>query len=126
MLVYYAYSADPATIHVPADSKMVGQNENAHLECAIDANPLDDSMVQWKYGGAEITRPIQRKFQDKKAYLTILNANISDAGSYACYVNNGIGQPVNKTIFLIVKRKFYHHFLLFKIENIRHAIFKGV
>ncbi len=100
------FPTDPATIHIPTDSRMVGQNENAHLECAIDANPLDDSMVKWKYGDEEITRPTQRKFQDKKAYLTILNVNISDAGSYSCFVDNGIGQPVNKSVFLIVKREF--------------------
>jgi len=84
---------------------MVRQNENAHLECGIDANPLEESMVVWKYGDAEITRPTQRKFQDKKAYLTILDVNITDAGAYSCFVNNGIGQPVNSSIFLIVKRK---------------------
>lgn len=85
---------------------MVGQNENAHLECGIDANPLEETMVSWKYEDKEIIRPTQRKFQDKKAYLTILDVNVTDAGSYFCFVDNGKGNPANASIFLIVKRKF--------------------
>lgn len=77
-----------------------------YIECVIDANPLEESMVEWMYEGQDIKRQTQRAFQDNKAYLTIPNVVKSDSKSYLCNVNNEIGQPVNKSIFLIVKRKF--------------------
>ena len=70
-------------------------------------------MIEWRYEEMNITRPTDHKFLDNKAYLTIKGVSKADAGSYLCIVDNGIGEPVNKSIFLIVKRKFVLQTILF-------------
>ena len=99
--------ADPAKITINSDSVLVGPGEGAYLSCQIDANPLDESMVQWTYGGSPVSSSsrIERKFEDNKSFLNIDKVTKEDEGWYTCHVDNGIGQPSNTSIFLIVKRE---------------------
>ncbi len=104
------FFTDPATIDTPFPWILIGEGELVNMECAIDANPLEASMVEWSHESAtklsEIEDRVERAFQDTKSYFTIKNITATDAGLYYCSVNNGIGDATNKTIFLIVKRKF--------------------
>lgn len=88
---------------------MIGEGEVANMECAVDANPLEASMVEWVHESSEkiaqLGDRVERAFQDNKSYFTIKNVTASDAGLYICKVNNGIGDATNRSIFLIVKRK---------------------
>jgi len=92
-----------------AEWVMVGQNEDAQLECVIDANPLEEHMVNWTHESgnrmSEMEGRTERVFQDNKSYLTVRNVEVADSGYYFCTVNNAIGVAANQSIFLIVKRK---------------------
>ncbi|CAG7829633.1 unnamed protein product, partial [Allacma fusca] len=100
------FVADPAKITIESEWALVGPGEPAHLSCKIDANPLDESMVQWTYGGVPLSNPrAELKFRDNKSFLNIDGVTKEDEGSYTCRVDNGIGQPSNASIFLIVKRE---------------------
>lgn len=88
---------------------LIGDGELANMECAVDANPLEASMVQWSHENSDkidqLGERVERAFQDNKSYFTIKNVTAADAGLYYCTVNNGIGDATNRSIFLIVKRK---------------------
>jgi len=100
---------DPPTIQTGTERVMVGQNEDVRLECVINANPLDDHMINWTHESedqmSEIEGKIEHVFEDNKSYLIVRNAQVADSGFYFCTVNNAIGVGANQSIFLIVKRK---------------------
>lgn len=108
-MIFFLILVDPATVDTPFSWIMIGEGELANMECAIDANPLEASMVQWTHESTEkmsqLGNRAERAFQDNKSYLTIKNVTANDAGLYHCTVNNGIGEATNRSIFLIVKRK---------------------
>ncbi|ODM93893.1 Nephrin [Orchesella cincta] len=99
----------PANVDTPFSWIMIGEGELANLECHIDANPLEESMVQWSHESADkmsqLGERAERAFQDNKSYLTIKNVTAADAGLYFCTVDNEIGEATNRSIFLIVKHK---------------------
>jgi len=88
---------------------MVEQNQDVQLECAINANPLKDHMVNWTHESgdhmSEIEGRIESLFENNKSYLKIRKVQVADSGYYFCTVNNGIGVAANQSIVLIVKRK---------------------
>ena len=106
---------------------MVGQGESAHLECAVEANPLKDGAVVWRRIGdpdydmeskTETTQgspfnhsQIYQRNDHKNAglvMLTVLNATAEDSGAFACLAQNGVGgtSEVLNTTFLLVRRKY--------------------
>ncbi len=118
----YFLFADKPSVEASSEYVMVGEGESAHLDCKIDANPLDESMVKWTHAKLEKMAAMEsrtsRSFQDTKSYLTILQVTANDSGLYTCTVNNKIGQPANASIYLIVKRK--ENLFSYIVYNLRH------
>ena len=97
---------------------MVGQGESANLECAVDANPLDESSLRWVgrpgYDMGARTKttlgavdPTGKDPNRRSLMLTVVNATAADSGKFWCVADNGIGHvQVRNATFLLVRRKF--------------------
>ena len=74
--------------------------------CKVDANPINADTVKWTREGFEFeTRTIISNVSGKSFFLTVKNVTEEDAGKFICEVNNGIGEAVSNTSFLLVRRK---------------------
>ena len=88
---------------------MVNPGENAHMKCVVDANPIKEDTVKWTRdefdmeGRAKLTNVSSSSF-----FLTVVNVTEKDAGKFSCQVNNGIGEAVSNTTFLLVRRKYFY------------------
>ncbi|CAH2318280.1 nephrin [Pelobates cultripes] len=89
------------------DPTEVDLGETAEIVCTADANPVTDTMFQWKWLGDD-----ERTLSDKEhqvsgltGRLIIHQANRSDAGRYECMVDNGIPPPIKAVARLIVRFK---------------------
>ena len=103
---------------------MVGQGEDALLECQVDASPLTRHTIQWERAGYDMAAktkattglPSTSTGSDSEedegnsnvgvVLLTVLNVTSTDSGSFACVAENGVGDSVvmNQT-YLLVRRK---------------------
>ena len=86
----------------------VNPGQNAELMCKIDANPINADTVQWKgpEGFDMESRTKKSNVSDTKFFLTVFNVTEEDAGKFICEVNNGIGEAVSNSSFLLVRRKY--------------------
>ena len=76
------------------------------MSCVVDANPIKAETVQWIREGFDFeARARLTNVSDTSFFLTVINVTESDAGKFTCQVNNGIGQTVINTTFLLVRRK---------------------
>lgn len=102
-------------------SVLVGEGEPAHLECAVDANPLKDNTIHWERVGYDMagrtkttegspTTSMLGEFRASTTksvnsyvpstagnqnigvvLLTVLNATADDSGEFWCVASNGVG-----------------------------------
>jgi len=123
VIIWRVLVTDAPTVTSGASLVEHGEGDVAHLSCAIDANPLDASMVKWSKNGGELNETNTRtrvSFSDDKSYLTIEGVDKSDVGTYTCSVDNGVVPPSTEngtgisnsssssssaSVFLVVKRE---------------------
>ncbi len=80
--------------------------ENAELVCEVDANPITVDTVKWIREGFDMdARALLTNVSSSRFFLTVINVTEADAGQFTCQVNNGIGDLVSNTTFLLVRRK---------------------
>ena len=85
---------------------MVNPGENAHMKCVVDANPIKIDTVKWTRDGFDMEgRAKLTNVSNSSFFLTVINVTEKDAGKFTCEVNNGIGEAVSNTTFLLVRRK---------------------
>ena len=90
------------------DYKMVNPGQNAEMKCVVDANPIKIDTVKWTgHEGFDMEgRTKWTNVSGTSFYLTVVNVTEKDAGKFTCEVNNGIGEAVSNTTFLLVRRKY--------------------
>ena len=108
-------------------SVLVGQGEPAHLECAVDSNPMSPKIIRWERQGYDLQsrtvstmgaptilmkRPksVNTLSQENVGVvlLTVLNATAEDSGEFWCVANNGIGgSSARNASFLLVRREYF-------------------
>ena len=111
-------------------SVLVGPGEPAHLECAVDANPMDTNTIRWERKGYDMTQrtkttmgaptttllsnphgnSVNSVFTPSQnigvVLLTVLNATAQDSGEFWCVASNGIGgMAARNASFLLVRRE---------------------
>lgn len=111
-------------------SVLVGQGEPAHLECAVDANPMKQNTIRWERKGYDmagrtkttsgaptlmasplsLSKSVNSVFATSQnvgvVLLTVLNATAEDSGEFWCVASNGIGGSASRNAsFLLVRRK---------------------
>lgn len=120
-------------------SVLVGQGEPAHLECAVDANPLNENTIRWERNGYDMASRTKTTTGSPTGstmlsslmsansvnslfggsgqnnigvvLLTVLNATAEDSGEFWCVASNGLGSRSSRNAsFLLVRRKL--HFML--------------
>ena len=81
--------------------------ENAELVCSVDANPLNADTVKWKREGFDFDAKARlTNVSNTNFYLTVINVTEEDAGMFTCEVNNGIGETISNSTFLLVRREY--------------------
>ena len=127
---------------------MVGQGEPAHLECAVDANPLNKNTIRWERKGYDMasktkttmgsptstmlstlnSNSVNSLFEDGGqqknigvVLLTVLNATADDSGEFWCMASNGLGSTSRNASFLLVRRKSYAYIY----ENVKCVLEVG-
>ena len=118
----------PRRITDITSSVLVGQGEPAHLECAVDANPMNKNTIRWERKGYDMsartkttsgapTSTIQTSNSVNSVFtpgqnvgvvlLTVLNATAEDSGQFWCVASNGIGGSATRNAsFLLVRREY--------------------
>ena len=100
---------------------MVNPGQTAELICEVDANPITADTVKWTRDGFDFDGRTKITASGNKFYLNVINVTEADEGKFSCKVNNGIGDEVTNTTFLLVRRKYYDFFLYLDIyELIRY------
>ena len=132
-LVSYIYIFAIFRITDITSSVLVGQGEPALLECAVDANPLNNHTIRWErknYDMASRTKTsmgsptstmlssvtsnsVNSLFGGQEnvgvVMLTVLNATAEDSGEFWCVASNGLGgQTARNASFLLVRRKLFY------------------
>ncbi|XP_069460983.1 nephrin [Ambystoma mexicanum] len=89
------------------DPTEVDLGETAEIICTVDANPITDSMFQWKWLGEDERdlASFEKIVSGATGKLVVQDAKRSDAGRYECFVDNGIAPPVKSDARLIVRFK---------------------
>ena len=89
---------------------MVNPGQNAELICEVDANPITADTVKWTRDGFDFDGRTKMTASGNKFYLNVINVTEADEGKFSCKVNNGIGDEVTNTTFLLVRRKYISNF----------------
>ncbi|XP_053307541.1 nephrin [Spea bombifrons] len=89
------------------DPTEVDIGKTAEIVCTADANPVTDTMFQWRWLGEEERdlSALERKVSGLTGRLLIAEAKRSDAGRYECIVDNGIPPPAKADARLVVRFK---------------------
>ena len=107
-------------VHITRDT-LVNPGQTAELICEVDANPITADTVKWTRDGFDFDGRTKITASGNKFYLNVINVTEADEGKFSCKVNNGIGDEVTNTTFLLVRRKYYDSFLYLDIyELIRY------
>jgi hypothetical protein len=81
----------------------VSPGENAELACFVDANPIKEDSIKWTRSGFDMdVRTISTNVSNA-VYLLIKNVSAVDSGAFDCVANNGIGNEVKNSSFLLVR-----------------------
>ena len=87
----------------------VNPGENAELVCSVDANPIKIDTVKWLREGFDFeAKTRSTNVSNINFYLTVINVTEGDAGQFTCQVNNGIGETISNSTFLLVRREYYN------------------
>lgn len=87
----------------------VNPGENAELVCSVDANPIKIDTVKWLREGFDFEAKTRlTNVSNINFYLTVINVTEGDAGQFTCQVNNGIGETISNSTFLLVRREYYN------------------
>ena len=135
MLVIFSAYISSSRITDITSSVLVGQGEPAHLECAVDANPMSPKIIKWERQGYDLqSRTVSTMGAPKillkrpksvntletpqenvgVVLLTVLNATAEDSGEFWCVANNGIGgQSARNVSYLLVRRKYTKMYLYY-------------
>ena len=85
----------------------IDKGQNAELMCKIDANPINTDTVKFTREGFDFeSRTKVTTISGRNFYLTVYNVTEADAGKFTCEVNNGVGETVSNSSFLLVRRKY--------------------
>ncbi|XP_073513659.1 nephrin [Phyllobates terribilis] len=95
------------TIRSLVDPTEVDLGGRAELVCIADANPVSDTMFQWRWLGDEERdlSSLEKQVDGVKGRLIINDAKRTDAGRYECTVDNGIPPAVKADARLVVRFK---------------------
>ena len=104
------FSSFHRIVHITRDT-LVNPGQTAELMCEVDANPITADTVKWTRDGFDFDGRTKIAASGNKFYLNVINVTESDEGKFSCKVNNGIGDEVTNTTFLLVRRKYYDSFL---------------
>ena len=99
-------------VHITRDT-LVNPGQTAELICEVDANPITADTVKWTRDGFDFDGRTKITASGNKFYLNVINVTEADEGKFSCKVNNGIGDEVTNTTFLLVRRKYYDSFLYY-------------
>ena len=91
---------------------MVNPGQNAELICEVDANPITADTVKWTRDGFDFDGRTKMTASGNKFYLNVINVTEADEGKFSCKVNNGIGDEVTNTTFLLVRRKYIYQIFI--------------
>ena len=84
--------------------------------CKIDANPINADTVKFTREGFDFeSRTKVTTISGRNFYLTVYNVTEADAGKFTCEVNNGVGETVSNSSFLLVRRKYIY--TMWKFED---------
>ena len=87
----------------------VNPGQNAELVCSVDANPIKIDTVKWLREGFDFEAKTRlTNVSNINFYLTVINVTEGDAGEFTCQVNNGIGETISNSTFLLVRREYYN------------------
>ena len=87
----------------------VNPGQNAELVCSVDANPIKIDTVKWLREGFDFEAKTRlTNVSNINFYLTVINVTEGDAGQFTCQVNNGIGETISNSTFLLVRREYYN------------------
>ncbi|KAM8927536.1 nephrin [Pelodytes ibericus] len=89
------------------DPTEVDLGGTAEIVCTADANPVTDTMFQWRWLGDEERdlSTLEHQASGLTGRLIIHETNRSHAGRYECLVDNGIPPPAKADARLIVRFK---------------------
>jgi hypothetical protein len=85
---------------------MVNPGDNAEIICVVDANPINADSIKWTRDGFDMEARTRLANVSTNFYLTVVNVTAEDAGEFTCEVNNGVGESVKNSTFLLVRRKY--------------------
>ena len=78
------------------------------MVCVVDSNPIKTDTVKWTREGFDFAGKAKlTNVSNSNFFLTVINVTETDAGKFTCEVNNGIGEAVSNTTYLLVRRKFF-------------------
>lgn len=102
----FSFSSDPAHVVMAPRYVIATPGENTELNCTVDGNPLKEEDVSWRSTTfQDFEERTTKSFINSTSYLVIQSPKRSDAGSFECVVDNGIGNETFKTIQLLLKCK---------------------
>ena len=84
---------------------MVNPGDNAEFACFVNANPIVEDTIKWTREGFDMEARTVSTNVSNAMYLTVKNVSSEDSGTFDCVANNGIGEEVKNTTFLLVRGK---------------------
>eukprot|EP00092_Neocalanus_flemingeri_P009188 GFUD01009889.1.p1 GENE.GFUD01009889.1~~GFUD01009889.1.p1 ORF type:complete len:1498 (+),score=504.87 GFUD01009889.1:68-4561(+) len=93
----------PPIVTMEEGNKTVDTGEELIIECIIDANPRNLTLVQWYHNGNAVDTNDDRYQWDTNelASLSINHAEAADSGEYYCLAENAVGQGRSEDILNI-------------------------
>ena len=134
-LVSYIYFFAIFRITDITSSVLVGQGEPALLECAVDANPLNNHTIRWERKNYDMagrtktsmgsptsmassmlssssmvtSKSVNSLFGGQEnvgvVMLTVLNATAEDSGEFWCVASNGLGGQIARNASFLLVRR---------------------
>ena len=88
---------DAPRVNIEDENKTVTAGDDLTIDCLIDANPMNLSLVQWYHNGNVINVEDER-FEGGNGEVESLAINPvipGDAGNYYCLAENEVGQAMS-------------------------------
>ena len=89
---------DAPRVNIEDENKTVTAGDDLTIDCLIDANPMNLSLVQWYHNGNVINVEDERFLGGNSEIVSLaINPLVpGDAGNYYCLAENEIGQAVSR------------------------------